>query len=133
MERKNRIVIFGGSGYIGRHLVKASVSLGHPTLVYTRPLNSQTSSSKTQLCRDFTSMGVTLVQVFFFFHSIFKQELIYSSLNFVERTIVVPNQSFNLQVLMFSTSLLFWVRKTKKKKKKSKVPFNKPVLWNLAT
>jgi len=107
MERKNRIVIFGGSGYIGRHLVKASVSLGHPTLVYTRPLNSQTSSSKTQLCRDFTSMGVTLVQVFFFFHSIFKQELIYSSLNFVERTIVVPNQSFNLQVLMFSTSLLF--------------------------
>jgi len=67
MERKNRIVIFGGSGYIGRHLVKASVSLGHPTLVYTRPLNSQTSSSKTQLCRDFTSMGVTLVQVFFFF------------------------------------------------------------------
>jgi len=64
MEKKNRIVVFGGTGYIGKHLVKASVSLGHPTLVYNRPLSSQTPSSKTQLCRDFTSMGVTLVQVF---------------------------------------------------------------------
>ncbi|CAJ1958643.1 unnamed protein product [Sphenostylis stenocarpa] len=59
---KSRILVFGGTGYIGKYLVKASVSLGHPTLVYTRPLNSHTASSKTQLCRDFNSMGVTLVQ-----------------------------------------------------------------------
>ncbi|ESW20725.1 hypothetical protein PHAVU_005G009700 [Phaseolus vulgaris] len=62
MERKNRIVVFGGSGYIGKHLVKASISLGHPTIVYTRPLTSQTLPSKTQLYKDFTSMGVTLIQ-----------------------------------------------------------------------
>ncbi|BAT92867.1 hypothetical protein LR48_Vigan27s002800 [Vigna angularis] len=62
MERKNRIVVFGGTGYIGKHLVKASLSLGHPTFVYTRPLTSQTPPSKTQLCKDFTSMGVTLLQ-----------------------------------------------------------------------
>ncbi|KAK7334514.1 hypothetical protein VNO80_26271 [Phaseolus coccineus] len=62
MERKNRIVVFGGSGYLGKHLVKASISLGHPTIVYTRPLNVQTLPSKTQLCTDFTSMGVTLRQ-----------------------------------------------------------------------
>ncbi|RDX59021.1 Isoeugenol synthase 1, partial [Mucuna pruriens] len=62
MERKNRILVFGGTGYIGKYIVKASVSLGHPTLVYTRPFNSQTSSSKTQLCKDFNSIGVTLVQ-----------------------------------------------------------------------
>ncbi|XP_027903406.1 isoeugenol synthase 1-like isoform X1 [Vigna unguiculata] len=62
MERKNRIVVFGGIGYIGKHLVKASLSLGHPTFVYTRPLTSQTPPSKIQLCKDFTSMGVTLFQ-----------------------------------------------------------------------
>ncbi|KAK7334517.1 hypothetical protein VNO80_26274 [Phaseolus coccineus] len=61
-ERKSKIVIFGGSGYIGKYLVKASVSLGHPTYVYTRPLNAQTSSSKSQLCKEFNHMGVTLVQ-----------------------------------------------------------------------
>ncbi|KAL9321636.1 hypothetical protein ACSQ67_009689 [Phaseolus vulgaris] len=60
--RKSKIVIFGGSGYIGKYLVKASASLGHPTFVYTRPLNAQTSSSKAQLCKDFNHMGVTLVQ-----------------------------------------------------------------------
>ncbi|XP_014499617.1 eugenol synthase 1-like [Vigna radiata var. radiata] len=62
MERKNRIVVFGGTGYIGKHLVKASLSLGHPTFVYTRPLTSQTLPSKTQLCKEFTSMRVTLLQ-----------------------------------------------------------------------
>jgi len=65
MERKNRIVVFGGSGYIGKHLVKASISLGHPTFLYTRPLTSQTPPSKTQLYKDFISMGVTLIQVIF--------------------------------------------------------------------
>ncbi|KAL2335892.1 hypothetical protein Fmac_010338 [Flemingia macrophylla] len=60
--KKDRILVFGGTGYIGRYIVKASVSLAHPTLLYTRPLNSQTPPSKTQLCNDFTSMGVTLVQ-----------------------------------------------------------------------
>ncbi|RDX64774.1 Eugenol synthase 1, partial [Mucuna pruriens] len=59
--KKNRILIFGGTGYIGKYMVKASVSLGHPTLVYTRPLNSQTSPTKTQLCKDFNSIGVTLI------------------------------------------------------------------------
>ncbi|KOM42999.1 hypothetical protein LR48_Vigan05g060300 [Vigna angularis] len=59
---KSKIVVFGGTGYIGKYLVKASVSLGHPTFVYTRSLNSQTSSSKIQLCKEFSHMGVTLVQ-----------------------------------------------------------------------
>lgn len=59
--KKNRILVFGGTGYIGKYIVKASISLGHPTLVYTRPLNAQTPPSKAQLCHDFNSMGVTLV------------------------------------------------------------------------
>ncbi|KAK7322462.1 hypothetical protein VNO77_25843 [Canavalia gladiata] len=61
-EKKSRIVVFGGTGYIGKYIVKASISLGHPTLVYTRTLNSQTLPSKTQLCDEFISMGVILVQ-----------------------------------------------------------------------
>jgi len=69
--RKSKIVIFGGSGYIGKYLVKASASLGHPTFVYTRPLNAQTSSSKAQLCKDFNHMGVTLVQVSILFFCFF--------------------------------------------------------------
>jgi len=75
---KSKIVIFGGTGYIGKFLVKASVSLGHPTFVYTRPLTAQTSSSKTQLCKEFNHIGVTLVQVtllssFFSFYINFKK------------------------------------------------------------
>ncbi|KAF1894286.1 hypothetical protein Lal_00004210 [Lupinus albus] len=60
--KKSRILVFGGTGYIGKYIVKASITLGHPTLVYTRPLNSQTPLSKTQICKEFNSMGVILVQ-----------------------------------------------------------------------
>ena len=60
---KSRILVFGGTGYIGKYMVKASISLGYPTLVYTRPINSQTPTSKIQLCKEFNSMGVTLVEV----------------------------------------------------------------------
>nr|AFK43365.1 unknown [Medicago truncatula] len=59
---KNRILVFGGTGYIGKYVVKASISLGYPTLVYTRPINSQTSPSKIQLCKEFNSIGATLVE-----------------------------------------------------------------------
>ncbi|TKY49831.1 Eugenol synthase 1 [Spatholobus suberectus] len=59
--KKNEILVFGGTGYIGKYIVKASISLGHPTLVYTRPLNVQTPHSKAQLCKEFNSMGVTLI------------------------------------------------------------------------
>ncbi|KAF3445388.1 hypothetical protein FNV43_RR10564 [Rhamnella rubrinervis] len=58
---KFRILIFGGTGYIGKHMVKASILLGHPTYVYSRPRTPQTSPSKLDLLHDFQSMGVTLV------------------------------------------------------------------------
>ncbi|PNX79315.1 eugenol synthase [Trifolium pratense] len=59
---KNRILVFGGTGYIGKYMVKASISLGYPTFVYTRPINSETPISKIQLCKEFNSIGVTLVE-----------------------------------------------------------------------
>jgi nucleoside-diphosphate-sugar epimerase len=65
-NKKNRILVFGGSGYIGKYVVKASISLGYPTFVYTRPINSQTSPSTKQLCEEFHSIGVTIVEVISF-------------------------------------------------------------------
>ena len=66
---KSRILIFGGTGYTGKCMVKASISLGHPTFVYTRPLNSQTPPSKIQLCHQFNSVGVNLVQVISYYYN----------------------------------------------------------------
>ena len=63
------ILIFGGTGYIGRCMVKASVKMGHPTYVYSRPTTPQTHSSKIELLKEFQSMGVDIVQVIPFFPS----------------------------------------------------------------
>jgi uncharacterized protein YbjT (DUF2867 family) len=59
---KNKILVFGGTGYIGKYMVKASISLGYPTFVYTHPIHSKTPTSKIQLCKEFNSMGVTIVE-----------------------------------------------------------------------
>ncbi|RVW67263.1 Eugenol synthase 1 [Vitis vinifera] len=56
------ILIFGGTGYIGRYMVKASVKMGHPTYVYSRPMTPQTHPSKIELLKEFQSMGVNIVQ-----------------------------------------------------------------------
>ncbi|CAK9149871.1 unnamed protein product [Ilex paraguariensis] len=36
-REESKILIFGGTGYIGSYMVKASIKLGHPTYVYSRP------------------------------------------------------------------------------------------------
>ncbi|KAJ0024108.1 hypothetical protein Pint_07285 [Pistacia integerrima] len=61
-EATNKILIFGGTGYIGKYMVKASVSLGHKTYVYARPISEKTSLSKLQLQKEFQSLGVIIVQ-----------------------------------------------------------------------
>lgn len=60
--RKWKILFFGGTGYIGKYMVKASVSMGHPTFVYVRPLSPKSSSSSARLRQEFQAMGVTLIQ-----------------------------------------------------------------------
>ena len=61
---KSKILIFGGTGYIGKHIVKASVSMGHPTFVYARPVTPRTPSDSVDLRREFISIGVTMIQVY---------------------------------------------------------------------
>ncbi|XP_042022407.1 eugenol synthase 1-like isoform X2 [Salvia splendens] len=56
IDRKNKILIFGGSGYIGSYMVKASLKLGHPTYVFSRP-----NSSKPDLLNHFHSLGAIIV------------------------------------------------------------------------
>ena len=63
LGEKSKILIFGGTGYIGKFMVKASIFLGHPTYVYARPITPQTNPSKMDLDKDFQSVGVTIVQV----------------------------------------------------------------------
>nr|AOC97443.1 eugenol synthase [Ocimum kilimandscharicum] len=54
---KSKILIFGGTGYIGNHMVKGSLKLGHPTYVFSRP-----NSSKTTLLDEFQSLGAIMVK-----------------------------------------------------------------------
>ncbi|KAL1831221.1 hypothetical protein ACET3Z_000872 [Daucus carota] len=60
---KSKILIFGGTGYLGTYMVKASASAGHPTFVYVRPVKPQHDcSNKLNLLEEFQSMGVTIFQ-----------------------------------------------------------------------
>lgn len=54
-NESTKILIFGGTGYIGSYMVKASINLGYSTYVYSRP-----NSPKTDLLDEFQSLGVTI-------------------------------------------------------------------------
>ncbi|BFG29981.1 hypothetical protein CerSpe_162550 [Prunus speciosa] len=59
---KSKILIIGATGYLGKYMVKASVSLGHPTYAYVRPIKPKTDSSKLLLHKEFEAMGATIFQ-----------------------------------------------------------------------
>ncbi|EXB62510.1 hypothetical protein L484_008313 [Morus notabilis] len=56
----SKVLVFGGTGYIGSYVVKASVSLGHPTYVYSRDLTPETPPPKKEILQHFESIGGTL-------------------------------------------------------------------------
>ncbi|KAF3774850.1 Isoflavone reductase-like protein [Nymphaea thermarum] len=64
---KSRVLIVGGSGYIGRGLVKASLALGHPTYVLQRP-DIGLDIEKIQILLDFKQQGARLVEASFSDH-----------------------------------------------------------------
>ncbi|KAL3719847.1 hypothetical protein ACJRO7_004778 [Eucalyptus globulus] len=58
----SRILIFGGTGYIGKHIARASVAFGHPTCIYARPPGPQTRPSNLDLWREFRSTGICIIE-----------------------------------------------------------------------
>ena len=63
VEKKSKILIFGGTGYYGTYQVKACVAAAHPTYVYVRPLKPPSDPSKLDIRREFKSLGVTIFEV----------------------------------------------------------------------
>nr|D0VWT0.2 RecName: Full=Eugenol synthase 1; Short=CbEGS1 [Clarkia breweri]ABR24113.1 eugenol synthase 1 [Clarkia breweri] len=57
-----KIIIYGGTGYIGKFMVRASLSFSHPTFIYARPLTPDSTPSSVQLREEFRSMGVTIIE-----------------------------------------------------------------------
>ncbi|KAK1326683.1 Eugenol synthase 1 [Acorus calamus] len=63
MAGPSKILVIGGSGYIGKHIVRASVSMGHPTFALLRPQTlTSPDPSKQGLINDFKSIGVKIIQ-----------------------------------------------------------------------
>ena len=63
---KPKKLIFGGTGYLGylgMHMVKASVSSGHKTFVYARPVTQNSRPSKLEIHKEFQGIGVTIIEV----------------------------------------------------------------------
>ncbi|RYQ80148.1 hypothetical protein Ahy_Scaffold1g106743 isoform F [Arachis hypogaea] len=62
MATKSKILVIGGTGYIGKHIVVASAKEGHPTFALVRE-SSVSHPEKSKLIESFKSHGVTLVYV----------------------------------------------------------------------
>ena len=62
MAAKSKILVIGGTGYIGKFIVKASAETGHPTFVLVRD-NTLSHPEKSKLVESFKSFGVTLLYV----------------------------------------------------------------------
>ena len=58
---KSKVLVVGGTGYIGRRMVKASLAQGHPTFVLQRP-EIGLDIEKLQMLLSFKAKGATLVE-----------------------------------------------------------------------
>lgn len=61
MAGSSRILIVGATGYIGRHIAKASLALGHPTFLLVRESTASYYSDKVQLLESFKASGANIV------------------------------------------------------------------------
>lgn len=55
------ILVIGGTGTIGRHLVTASLDAGHPTAVLVRPAAAAEDPAKASLLEAFKTRGASLI------------------------------------------------------------------------
>ena len=58
---KSRVLVVGGTGFIGRRIVRASLAEGHPTLVLMRP-EIGLDIDKLQMLLSFKAQGARLVE-----------------------------------------------------------------------
>ena len=59
----SRILVIGGTGNIGQHLVTASLNAGHRTAVLVRPTTVAPDSDKAKLLNSLEARGVSVVYV----------------------------------------------------------------------
>ncbi|KAJ8767908.1 hypothetical protein K2173_020848 [Erythroxylum novogranatense] len=91
---KSKILVFGATGYLGKYMVRASVSLGHPTYAYVRPLSPNADPSKHQELR---SLGVTI-----FYGELNDHDKLVSALKQVDvviSTVAVPQHLDQLNII----------------------------------
>lgn len=62
MAEKSKILIIGGTGYIGKFVAEASAKEGHPTFILTRESTIK-HPEKSKLLDNFKSLGAKLVIV----------------------------------------------------------------------
>lgn len=62
MADKTKILIIGGTGYIGKFIVEASAKSGHPTFVLVRQ-STISDPVKGKLIDGFKNSGVTILTV----------------------------------------------------------------------
>jgi nucleoside-diphosphate-sugar epimerase len=62
MAEKSKILVIGGTGYIGKFIVQASAKAGNPTFVLVRE-STASNPEKSTLIESFRSSGVTLLYV----------------------------------------------------------------------
>ncbi|OIV96332.1 hypothetical protein TanjilG_09759 [Lupinus angustifolius] len=60
MAEKSKILIIGGTGYIGKYIVEASAKASHPTFVLVRE-STLSDPAKAKIIHNFKTLGVTLV------------------------------------------------------------------------
>ena len=58
----SKVLVIGGTGYIGKFIVGASAKLGHPTTALVRD-TAPSDAAKAKVIDGFKSSGVTLLKV----------------------------------------------------------------------
>nr|Q15GI3.1 RecName: Full=Isoeugenol synthase 1; Short=PhIGS1 [Petunia x hybrida]ABD17322.1 isoeugenol synthase 1 [Petunia x hybrida] len=94
---KGKILILGATGYLGKYMVKASISLGHPTYAYVMPLKKNSDDSKLQLLKEFESLGVTIFYGELSEHD--KLVAVFKEVDIVISTLAVPQYLEQLKVI----------------------------------
>ncbi|XP_056160578.1 phenylcoumaran benzylic ether reductase Pyrc5-like [Syzygium oleosum] len=61
MAEKSRVLVIGGTGYIGKFIVEASAKSGHPTFALARE-STLSSPAKAKIVEGFKSLGFNLVE-----------------------------------------------------------------------